>query len=251
MSEKTPYERFERAPITEALLDIRVQLPNQINLARLATFQDGVKERYPTKRERVSWQFGFQVKPETVPDTFKPSGRPDGYLFLSPDERQLVQARLDGFTFNRLKPYDKWVAFREEAKQLWLHYIRIATPERITRLGLRYINRIEIPMPIRELSDYILTTPEMAPELPQSLDSFFMRLVVRDPNSQAVAIITLTMEPVIDQKVLPLIFDIDVFREAVFNSNDNGIWDTMEKLHELKNIIFFKSITEKTKELIR
>lgn len=251
MSEEILYERFEKAPITEAILDIRVQLPNQIDLARLATFQDAVKERYPTKRERVSWQFGFQVKPETAPDAFKPSGGPDGYLFISSDEKQLVQARLDGFTFNRLKPYDRWESFRDEARQLWQHYVQITTPERVTRLALRYINRIEIPLPIRDLKDYILTTPEMAPELPQSLDSFFMRLVVRDPNSQAIAIITLTMEQIKENKALPLIFDIDVFREAVFDSKNNEIWSTMEQLRDLKNNIFFKSITEKAKELIR
>lgn len=244
-------EKFKKAPITEALLDIRAQLPNQIDLARLATFQDAVKERYPTKRERVSWQFGFQVKPETAPDTFKPSGGPDGYLFISSDEKQLVQARLDGFTFNRLRPYDRWESFRDEAKRLWQYYVRVGTPERITRLALRYINKIEAPLPIKDLKDYILTTPEIAPELPQSLDGFFMRLVVPETNLQAVAIITLTMEPVKDSKVLPLIFDIDVFRQVVFNSNDNEIWDTMEKLRDLKNRIFFKSITEKTKELIR
>lgn len=251
MSKQALFERFERAPITEALLDIRVELPSHIDLARLATFQDTLKDRYPTKRERVTWQFGFQAKPKTAPETFKPSGGPDGYLLVSSDERQLVQARLDGFTFNRLKPYDKWETFRGEAKQLWQHYIGIASPQRITRLALRYINRIEIPLPIRDLRDYILTTPEIAPELPQSLENFFMRIVIRDPNSQAVAIMTLTIEQIKDAKVLPLIFDIDVFREAVFDSQNNEIWNTMEKLREYKNTIFFKSVTEKTKELFR
>ena len=32
--------RFPNAPITEALLDIRVNLPEHVDLAQLATFQD-------------------------------------------------------------------------------------------------------------------------------------------------------------------------------------------------------------------
>ena len=251
MSKETQFERFEKAPITEALLDIRAQLPRKIDLARLETFHDVVKDKYPTKRERVLWQFGFQAQPGATPETHKPSGGPDGYLFLSPDERQMAQARLDGFTLNRLKPYDKWETFRDEAKQLWQHYIRIASPECVTRLALRYINRIEIPLPIRDLKDYILTTPEVAPGLPQSLDSFFMRLVLPEPRLQAAAIVTLTIEPIKDNKILPLIFDIDVFREAVLNSNDDELWGIMEQLCNFKNTIFFKSITEKTKELFR
>src|SRR3990167_5750912 len=100
--------RFPHAPITEALLDIRVKLPAQIDLTRLTTFHDAVKDRYPLKRERTSWHGGFQLKPGTGPEMLaSSSGGPDGYLFTSADGRQIVQARLDGFTFNRLKPYDK------------------------------------------------------------------------------------------------------------------------------------------------
>ncbi|MBM4125009.1 MAG: TIGR04255 family protein, partial [Nitrospira sp.] len=147
------FTRFPRAPITEALLDIRVKLPPQIDLIRLATFHDTVKDRYPSKQERVSWQGGFQITPGTGPEMLPSSGGPDGYLFPSADGRQIVQARLDGFTFNRLKPYDKWETFRDEAKELWQQYVRIASPEVVTRLALRYINRIEIPLPMKDFKE--------------------------------------------------------------------------------------------------
>jgi uncharacterized protein (TIGR04255 family) len=173
-------------------------------------------------------------------------------LFASTDGRQVVQARLDGFTFSRLKPYDKWESLRDEARELWLQYVRFASPEAITRIALRYINRIEIPLPIRDFKEYILTTPEIAPDLPQGLDSFFMRLVIPDPKGQAVVIVTETVEPVDEaNKRLPLIFDIDVFRAVAFNVRDNVMWETFESLHDLKNEIFFKSITPKAKELFR
>lgn len=164
----------------------------------------------------------------------------------------MVQARLDGFTFSRLKPYDKWESLRDEARELWQHYIRIASPENVTRVALRYINRIEIPLPMRDFKDYILTTPEIAPDLPQGLESFFMRLVIPDSKTQAVAIVTETMEPVDESsKRLPLILDIDVFRMAAFNVQDNAMWETFEYLHDLKNDIFLKSITPKAKELFQ
>lgn len=241
--------RFPRAPITEALLDIRVKLPAHIDLTRLATFHDAVKDRYPSKQERVSWQGGFQIKPGAGPEMLPSSGGPDGYLFTSTDGRQIVQTRLDGFTFNRLKPYDKWEALRDEARELWQQYVRIAQPETVTRLALRYINRIEIPLPMKDFKEYILTTPEITPELPQGLESFFMRLVIPDPKTQAVAVVTEMMEPIAaSSKALPLILDIDVFREAAFDVNDR-IWETFESLRSLKNDIFFKSVTPKAKEL--
>ena len=243
--------RFPNAPITEALLDIRVTLPAETDLAKLATFHDAIKQQYPSKQERLAWRGHVEIKTSPVPEVSQSAtGGPDGYLFTSVDGRQVVQARLDGFTFSRLKPYDKWESLRDEAKELWQHYVKIASPETVTRVALRYINRIELPLPMRDFKDYILTTPEIAPELPQGLDSFFMRLVIPDPKAQAVAIVTETMEPIDESRNrLPLIFDIDVFRMAAFSVQDKTLWETFEHLHNLKNDIFFKSITPKAREL--
>jgi len=244
------WPRFENAPITEALLDIRAKLPSGVDLARLAAFQEAVQDIYPTRRERFSWQGGFQVKPGEPPEVFRPSGGPDGYLFTSKDGKQIVQARLDGFTFNRLKPYDKWDSFRDAARQQWERYLEIATPEIVSRAALRYINRIEIPLPMKDFREYILTTPEIAPKVPQGLAGFFMRLVIPDGRSKSVAIVTQTMEDP-QAQVLPLIFDIDVFREAAFDVHGEEMWEALEQLREYKNEIFFNSITERTKELFK
>ena len=245
--------RFPNAPITEALLDIRVKLPTQTDLAKLATFHDAIKQKYPSKHERMAWRGHIEIQASPVAQVSQSAaGGPDGYSFTSIDGRQVVQARLDGFTFSQLKPYDKWITLRDEAQELWQHYVRIASPETVTRVALRYINRIEIPLPMRDFKDYILTTPEIAPDLPQGLGSFFMRLVIPDPKAQAVAIVTETMEPIDESRNrLPLIFDIDVFRMAAFNIQDNAMWEAFEYLHDLKNDIFFKSITVKAKELFQ
>ena len=62
--------------------------------------------------------------------------------------------------------------------------------------------------------------------------------------------ITLAIEKVTDQK-LSLIFDIDVSRAVVYIDNKEEIWRDFEKLRIFKNEIFFKSITDKTKELFK
>lgn len=243
------WPRLDKAPITEALLDIKVKLPPEIDLARLSTFQDAIREHYPTRRERSSWEALFQIKPGEAPEAIPPRVRVDGYLFLSKDGRQIVQARLDGFTFNRLKPYDKWESFRDEATQHWKRYRQIAAPEVVSRVALRYINRLEIPLPMKDFREYILTTPEIAPKLPQGLAGFFMRLVIPDQKSNSVAIVTQTMED-LQEQVLPLIFDIDVFREAAFDVNGDEMWKALEELRNYKNEIFFNSITPRTRELL-
>jgi len=249
-SKLSEYTVFPNAPITEALLDIRVELSKDVDLNKLASFHDFIKERFPEKQERVSFETAFQLSAEG-PTVLPSSKKPDGYLFRSPTEHKIVQARLDGFTFNKLRPYEKWESFCTESRELWNIYFKMANPIKITRIALRYINRIDIPLPITDFKKYILTTPELAPKLPQALEHFFIQLVVPNPDVQAKAIITQTMQKPINDKTLPLILDIDVFQEEVYMGNQTEIWDMFEKLHIFKNEIFFNSITEKTKELFQ
>lgn len=243
-------EIFRNAPITEALLDIRVILPDCTRLEQLLTFHDCVRERYPNKRDRKSWTGSIQVRDEG-PEISGQSGGTDGYFFASLDGTNIVQCRLDGFTVNRLKPYDKWETFRDEAFQLWQNYVTIAGPTQITRVALRYINRIEIPLPIRDFKDYIVTGPEIAPGLPQGLAGFFMQLTIPITELAAQAVITETIEPVTETRKLPFILDIDVFKEAIFEVNQSEAWAALEQLHDLKNDVFFESVTPRARELFR
>jgi uncharacterized protein (TIGR04255 family) len=240
---------FKNAPITEAILDIRATLPRDTKLESLLNVYDAVKESYPNKRERLAFQGQFQFRPNILPELREVTGGPDGYLFSSADGKRTIQARLDGFTFNQLKPYDRWETFREQGRKLWEIYLSLSKPGEVTRVALRYINRIEIPLPMNDFKDYIITTPEIAPGIPQGLASFLMRLVIPVDKLQAVAIITEYMEPASPSNVLPLILDIDVFRQGSFDVHSAAIWDIFENLHDLKNDIFFRSITEKAKQL--
>ncbi|MBI2060115.1 MAG: TIGR04255 family protein [Nitrospirae bacterium] len=245
-------EIFPNAPITEALLDVRANLPTGTSIETLAAYHDSIRARYPLKRERQRWQVGHEFRPAGPPSILGPTGGPDGYIFESQDKKQAVQARLDGFTFNRLKPYHQWESLREEAMDLWGQYVELAKPTAITRLALRYINRIEIPLPAVDLKEYILTGPEVARGLPQGLANFFMRVMIPSPDSRATALVTLTMEvPTTVEGPLPFIFDIDVFHEESMVPGSGGMPKVLENLHEFKNNIFFGSITDKCKKLFR
>jgi len=54
-------EQFKNPPIQEALLDIQVTLPSDVNLETLKGFHNGIEARFREKQERISWQPGFQI----------------------------------------------------------------------------------------------------------------------------------------------------------------------------------------------
>jgi len=162
-----------------------------------------------------------------------------------------VQSRIDGFSFNKLKPYESWELFQTEGKKYWELYTQIANPIKVTRISLRYINNIEAPLPFNDFSEYILTNPAIAPGLPQSVNTFFMRLEVPNPDIDAIAIITQTMKLPTNTNKLPLILDVDVIKQFDYGMNFKKMWDDFEKLRNYKNDIFFHTTTEKAKELFR
>ena len=53
------YTTFPNAPITEALLDIRVELPEGIDIARLESFHEHIKDRFPDKKTRGAFAIGY------------------------------------------------------------------------------------------------------------------------------------------------------------------------------------------------
>jgi uncharacterized protein (TIGR04255 family) len=245
----TEYEKFPRAPITEAVLELKTKNPPEMTLETLSSIYEDIHDTYPTKTARISFRAGFKIEEGKSPAIFEPTGDLIGYSFTSSDGKQIIQALTHGFVFSRLNPYERWDTFRDEARKLWRHYKNRANPQGITRIGLRYINRIQIPLPITDFKDYVLTIPEIAPGISQSLSNFFMRLEIPQ-ELPTMAIIMQTMEPVTSDNKLPLIFDIDVVREMTIESDDEA-WECFENLRDLKNNIFSRSLTEKSKDLFR
>jgi len=156
---------------------------------------------------------------------------------------------MDGFTFSKLKPYDRWEPFRDEAKELWSIYAEVAKPVSVRRLGLRTINSLNLPLPFDDFKEYILTTPEVAPNIPAALSQFFMQLVIPQLGGET-AVITSALQPQQSNlAVVTILFDIDVYVEQIFPPDSEAIWERCESLRRIRNDIFFNSLTEKAKEL--
>jgi uncharacterized protein (TIGR04255 family) len=243
------YPILQKAPITEALIDIRIKGKDDSYLRHLKALHEKVSVQYPQVKERHKWEGKFEFRKGVGPSSAA-TEKIDGYMFTSDDKKQLFQARLDGFTFNRLRPYDKWVTLRDEAFRLWQIYKELLLPE-IVRVAVRYINKFDIPSTMRDFNEYLVAPPIIPSGLPQGIVSFLNRVVIHDPETDASAIVTQAFEQIVDPKYLPIIFDIDVFRQKSEGIDEVDAWETLDKLRDFKNKIFFQSITDKTKELFQ
>jgi uncharacterized protein (TIGR04255 family) len=251
------YTHLNRAPIVEALIDFRVKPKEGLQVDDLLAIYEKVKDRYPIRKSIRRFKAEISVKYQedgTPVGDLPPAATLEsaiGHRFESKDGRYVLQAQLHGFTLSRLKPYETWEALIGETRSLWELYLAIAAPISITRIATRYINRIEIPLPITEFEEYLTVPPDVPEGVPELVSEFLSRIVSYDPRLGASMIITQACEGYgASSAVIPLLLDIDVFKQANFDVNSEDYWNLITQFRSLKNKAFFGSITEKTKALL-
>ncbi|HUY81497.1 MAG TPA: TIGR04255 family protein [Acidobacteriaceae bacterium] len=241
-----PRLHLANAPIVEALIDFRVLPQAQIAVDELGSMNAEVGMEY-SKREQINvfstrLDFNEGRSPQAVAAHSKV-----GWLYKS--QTQVAQFRLDGFTFSRLVPYTTWEGVFEEAMRLWKIYVQKAQPVQISRMAVRYINRMKLQGPAT-LNSYLTAPPELPEPSPQSIRDFLCRILVTDSKRSASAAVIQALEPQFEPSSISLLLDIDAYLDRLtLDPSDPSIPEKFESLRQLKNEIFFACITERTAEI--
>ena len=75
--------------------------------------------------------------------------------------------------------YGNWEDMSKVAKELWEIYLTVAKPQAVSRIAVRYINSLPIPLPIGDFSEYLNVPPVVPEGLPQTLASVASRMICR------------------------------------------------------------------------
>jgi uncharacterized protein (TIGR04255 family) len=247
------FEHLPRAPIAEAVIDIRARgaaileegALKPLLEAKLAGYQflDSLRE--------IEIQHEVLSVGETPPSSVIRDLGWKGLRFQSVDKRHIVQFNRNGFVFSRLDPYDTWQQLHDQGMRLWKDYVEVAQPIEIHRIGLRYINRIQLPLNELRFEDYL----EPAPVPPRALDLPFHGFMHQDtlavPGYPYAMNIIRTIQPPVGQNGVGfgLILDIDVFTNQGFELDKTTLERRLLEMRWLKNKVFFGSVTPKARAL--
>ncbi len=243
-------QAYSRPPITEAIIDLRVEPRKDLTLTELERCWAGQESAYPRKGVLKRAVGQIQIGGS---EGFSHSGSSAeiGFIFTSADAKQLFQVHLDGFTTNRLGSYPGWNAVRDEARRLWNVYRECARPHKVVRIAVRYINRLDLPGQRVELKEYVKTGPEVAAEIAQPLESFVMQLAVPQQDIRGTLRLAEALVAPPGPDTVSVALDIDLFRAENVPADEETMWRLFEDLRHRKNKIFEACITDKTRELIR
>lgn len=231
------------APVVEAVIDIDCDFPprfdlSQVELAAIAAFRD----RYPLFRRKLTHE---KSSPSPVLEALK---------FLQEDERQLVQVRAAGLSFNRLAPYSSLDDYLPEVERSWRSFVDFTSPILVQKVRLRYLNRIVLPAKAGrvDLDQYLKTGPRLPDEDRLTFLSFVHQHNVLEPSTGHLVNIVLTNEASADESV-PIILDIVVSDPGAVSEPGNWgeILKRVQSLRDLKNRVFRNTLTEQCLKLLR
>lgn len=179
LTEKFPH--LCKAPIVEAALDIRV-VPSvkwdETSLqSELKHCLPDFQKVEPIRQTKYKLPIGGQDNP-IIEDLGC-----IGFKVHSADELHVAQFNKDAFVFSRLKPYDNWEQLNSEALRLFVIYCELLKPTEVTRIGLRFINRIAVKQEKVELADYYKYPPEPLKALNWTLGGFLHHDVILVPGT--------------------------------------------------------------------
>ncbi len=236
---------LRNAPIAEAIVDFRVKARADFRAAQFAELKARLADRFPKIDERRGIEGMVQFGRGKSQAATRDLGL-QGYFFKSEDERNIAQYRIDGFTFNRLKPYTSWEGLFPLAMEMWRIYCEVAQPSVVTRLALRYINHVPLPPSMEDFDDYLRAGPVIPQELPQAVSSFLTRVTIHDAERGLAAKVSQALETDAAAKKLNLILDIDAHKQHDYDTEDPAVAKTFQELRDFKNTIFFNLLTDAT-----
>lgn len=233
--------RLKKPPIKEAL--IALQFPE--SKAGSEVF-DKFRSLVPnvTKVDTL-WTAGARFGPGPQISTPQ-EGKFDG-LRLHTNAGFVVQARINRFIFSQLLAYTNFEALRDAALESWSLFKDCVQPAGLQRLAVRYINRFDVPS-ANPIADYLTTAFDAAQLYGMEPTSRLSRVQMVIPDRSLEAQAVQVLQPSLERPgYTSVILDVEAQRTSGVVDDLSSL---LSELRELKNKIFFRSITDTTIELL-
>jgi uncharacterized protein (TIGR04255 family) len=240
------YPRLSKPPLREALIDIRLR--DELPANSVDAFRQFELPGFSQAGDIKLGGFSFQLGPGS-PQASVTKDVVQGIRFQSADGSQVVQFRRNGMTYSILRNYTDWAHFEPAARRMWGEFLNVAGTTVAVRLGVRYINAIDVPLGA-DFDHYLTAVPHVPEVLPQLLSSFFQRIVVPFADLDTYVIITQAFERP-SEGTLPTVLDIDVGRNCTLDARSVELWNALGQLRNIKNDVFFGSVTSRALEAYR
>ena len=201
-------KKYRNPPITEAICAFQFEPDSPWDLAVPGLIYEKIRGTFPKRRQAKVLDVGISPGPRGIRHQFRSSDR---IQFSREDEKALIQVGPQNLSIHHLKPYPSWREFSPLIEMGFNAYCEVVEPKNIHRIGLRYINRIEITGEKIKLEDYFRFRPFIDLSLSQDFNAFIVGIQVPYEDSRDILKLQLTNAVVNRSDILATILDLDYF----------------------------------------
>jgi uncharacterized protein (TIGR04255 family) len=243
---------FPRPPIVEAVVERRFATSIDINVI------EALRRQFEPEYPAISQLAEMLVMVNPVSVQPQVSHNMTGYRLTDRNASAVIVISTSGILFSRLAPYPGWHEFSKGAAEVFQTAREIMKYSTLSRIGVRYINRIDIPVTIADtkivpirLEDYLLIYPEFPASVLPPAQDYTMQCITFLPNIECRAAIGVATVPPAVPHHVSIVFDIDLGREVRVPQREDEISEVLDMIRSEKNRIFVSCLTDKAKELFQ
>lgn len=236
------FPNLKKVPITEAVIEFRFTPFDSDQQNYIKEFGMLIKDEYPNLKEQTTNEVKFTFGPEGPAPVFKELN--PILICEAEDNSKHVLIADNRISLNWKKEYPGWDLFSEEALNIWMKIQNNISTKEIIRLGVRFINHLDIRTKgIFDMDDYLLNGPKIPKGVPEAFRSFMHHTILVDEKIQCLANYLQSYNPDENEKI---VLDIDVYTSSPIKSEREILLNKLSQIGTYKNNIFFGSITPET-----
>jgi len=240
-------KKYKNSPIIETLCEFAFIPSKPWDITIPGLFYEKVRNKFPERKQRVGFDIKFEPKEGGIEQNIEMAA--PRIQFLRSDKTALLQVSTDLLVINHLKPYPTWNKFKPMILENLNYYKDVANPKGFKRIGLRYINKIDIPGKSIKMEDYFNFYPAIPKELPQTHLTFNINVKIPYANNHEYLVLTLrdsiSEKPDFVSVVLDLYYIMSMPGKVAFQQVDEWI----ENAHTTIEKAFESCITDKCRKL--
>ncbi|MCY4305712.1 MAG: TIGR04255 family protein [Aestuariivita sp.] len=247
--------RYKNPPIEEAICEFHFSPGQEWDYTIPGKLHTALSEDYAGKpREQKIVQVGLETQEGKSPNLRYGEGLAKVQL-VTKDGKRMIGVGPDVLSIHMLRPYQSsahpdqsgWDEFYPRIHEAIEAYWKVSEPKAVIRIGLRYINKIEIPRNKAKVEDYLECAPPNVSGLPGHINNFMSRAEYNYQDSVQLVILQGSIE--ISQNSLGFLLDLDVIWQDAEPITKQDALMKVSELRAREREAFEAVITDKAREL--
>lgn len=243
-------ETYTCPPIVEAIMDVTFE--SSVDAKDLEKLRNKYLNNYSKDEKLTNVNVKLNVSQAGGKHAADVDHEHVGQRFSSEDMTKLLIIKPSNFTISQLAPYPGWDDFYKRFVHDWKIWKRVVGYKKIARIGVRYINRIDIPVTNErvEHEDYLNIYPKL-PSLFPFINSYKVECITKIEEIECQLRLNSTVVPAPILNYMSFIVDQDIFKNVELPQNDEGMFSLLNAIHVEKNKVFELCISDKARELFK